>query len=190
MEVLARLAELERRLANLLLLGSVRTVDVTHARVQVQSGQLLTTKLPWLTTRAGHDSSYWAPEVGEQVLVLCPQGEVALGVVLPALYQTAHAAPSQDSDECLLNFRDGASFSYHRGQHNLDITLPANGTVSLNALGGITFTGDLTVVGNLHATANVRDARRAMQEDRRIYDQHTHISYESGTPTSTPSVQQ
>ena len=70
-----RVSELERKLNNMLILGTITAIDVEQHKVQVISGELTTPWLPWLTQRAGRDVSYWAPSVDEQVLVLCLQGE-------------------------------------------------------------------------------------------------------------------
>lgn len=62
---LFELAELNRRMANLFRPGWVAAVDHQRARVRVQSGELLTAWLPWLTQRAGDDRDWWPLEVGE-----------------------------------------------------------------------------------------------------------------------------
>ena len=93
------LVEVDRRLANIVTLGSIAAVDVANAVAQVQIGGILTDWLPWLTARAGNDITWWAPEVGEQVVILSPSGDLAQGVVLPGLYQTAHPAPSNSADQ-------------------------------------------------------------------------------------------
>ncbi|MCD8456178.1 phage baseplate assembly protein V [Xylella taiwanensis] len=41
---------------------------------------------------AGVDRSWWLPQLGEQVVALCPNGDSALGIVLPGnLYQDRFA---------------------------------------------------------------------------------------------------
>ena len=66
-----RLTECERKIANLLrpaVVAEARYQD--SPRVRVKAGDLLSGWLPWLTTRAGADRCWWAPEVGEQVVML------------------------------------------------------------------------------------------------------------------------
>jgi len=125
-----RVAELERRLANLLRVGRVEALDAAAARVRVQTGELVTAWLPWVTRRAGPDAEWWAPEAGEQVLLLAPGGDLALGVVLPALYQTAYPAPGSAATLHKTTYADGGFASYDR----------ASGAAELNAVGNVTVT--------------------------------------------------
>jgi len=144
-------AELERRMANMIRIGTIASVDVDAARCRVKLGELITGDLPWLTAHAGETRSWAAPSVGEQVLVFSPFGDIAQGVVLPSLYQQAHAAPSADPAEQLSQFEDGAVTSYNSTTHRLSALLPAAGVVHLVAPDGITIEGDVTVTGDVIA---------------------------------------
>ena len=131
------LAELDRRTANLIRLGTIEAADYAAARVRVRSGELLTGWLPWLTTRAGPDVSWWAPEVGEQVVLLSPSGEPASGVVLGAIYQQRYPAPESRETVHTTVYQDGTTVTYDREAHHLtvacvgDVTLIAQGDVSV-----------------------------------------------------------
>lgn len=138
-----RLAELERRLCNLLRLGTVSELDTAAARVRVASGDLLTGWLPWFTRRAGNDSDWWAPEPGEQVLVLSPDGDPSQGLVLPAVYQDAHPAPAGSADIRRVEFSDGGYAQHDRSSGTLDVL--AKGPVNVTAEGKVTITGFATV---------------------------------------------
>ncbi len=188
--ILQRLAELERRLSNLLMTGVVVEADYELGKVKVSVGLLTTSWLRWLTLRAGNDVDYWAPEVGEQVMLLCPCGEPELGVVLPAIYQDAY--PPTDQRETLRRvvFADGADFSYDRAHHALTLVLPTQGKTTLIAKGGVSVVGDVSIMGDLHATGNISDNTRSMQADRDIYNGHKHRSPETQANTSEPGSQQ
>ncbi|MFI0413098.1 MAG: phage baseplate assembly protein V [Candidatus Thiodiazotropha sp.] len=142
-------AELSRRLANLVMLGKVAEVDHEAARVKVKAGELLTTWRPWLALRAGGDSHWHPPEVGEQVVLLSINGDPAQSIVLVGIYQDAHPAPSTDPDVDVSEYSDGAKISYDRKQHVLSATLPAGASVELIATGGVTIEGDVTVGGSV-----------------------------------------
>ena len=147
---------------------------------------VLTGWLSWLTIRAGDDRTWWAPSVGEQVLILSPSGELAAGVVLPALYRKAHPAPESDPGKHTRLYRDGARIEYDAAAHKLKAVLPAGGTAELVADGGVSVTGNVTVAGNVAVTGridatediesekNVEDKNGTMQEMRGIYNQHSH----------------
>ena len=61
-----------------------------------------------MTSRAG-DVRHWSPPVvGEQVLLLCPDGQPEQAIAIPALYQDNFPAPSDDPNEHLTIYGDGA----------------------------------------------------------------------------------
>lgn len=134
-----RVSELERRLVNLLRRGVIAETDPANARARVRSGELLTAWLPWITTRAGGDRSWWAPEPGEAVMLLCPEGEPGLGVILPALYSTGAPAPAASADIHRTVHGDGSSVTVDRAAKRVVIDLPgdlvirAGGTIHVDA---------------------------------------------------------
>lgn len=154
-EAIRRIAELERRQANLLRLGTIAEVDLASARVRVSIGALKTALIPWLAQRAGTDRAWHAPEVGEQVLVLAPCGDLTQAVALPALYQTAHPAPSASADIDTVVYSDGAAISYDRAAHALSAILPAGATATLTADGGVTINGPTTINGDVQIVGDV-----------------------------------
>ena len=88
------IAELFRRMNNILRVGKVCEVDYAKAKARVQIGKITTAFLPWLTP----STSAWIPlKNGEQVVVLSPNGDLKMGMILPALYQNAKPAPSDDA---------------------------------------------------------------------------------------------
>ena len=96
--------EASRRIENLLRLCTVAEVRTTHpARCRVRTGQLLTDWLPWLTLRAGATAgTWWAPEPGEQCLLLSPGGDLRQGVVLPGLYSDQNHPPPGARDSFVI----------------------------------------------------------------------------------------
>lgn len=108
-----QLADLARRVANMIRTGRIAAVDHAGPRVRVQSGDLLTEWLPWQTRRAGNTRTWDPPTVGEQVMVLSPSGEPAAGMVIPALYCQDHPAPDNSPDTHVTEYPDGARISYN-----------------------------------------------------------------------------
>lgn len=47
-------ADLNRRIENIVRLGTIAEVDCAHAKAKVKSGGILTDWLPWVTARAGN----------------------------------------------------------------------------------------------------------------------------------------
>ena len=107
------LIELSRRLENLLRIGTIIEIDHAQARCRVKLGGIDSNWLAWLTARAGNTQTWSPPTVGEQVLVLSPSGEPANGIVLTGIYCSAHNAPSNNPDEHVIDYPDGACVSYN-----------------------------------------------------------------------------
>ena len=117
-----RNGDAERRLENICRIGSVAEVDYANARVRIETGDLLTAWLPWITRRAGPDVDWWAPEVGEQVVVLSPGGVLEDGVVLGSIYQDSYAAPANTPNIHTTRYQDGTTITYDRSAHKLTIS--------------------------------------------------------------------
>jgi phage baseplate assembly protein V len=146
------LVELNRLLHNLLRFGVVESVDHAASTCTVRTGALVTRPLPWLVQRAGDARTWWAPSVGEQVLLLCPGGDTTRGVVQPAIYSNAAPRPDGSDTAHVTTYPDGAVVSYDPETHQLTGTLPVGGKVAITADGGVQITGDTTITGTLTVT--------------------------------------
>ncbi|WP_462327990.1 phage baseplate assembly protein V [Desulfobaculum sp.] len=159
-----RVSDMERRLASLLQVGTVAEADYGAARVRVGLGGAVSDWLPWLTLRAGGDRTWWAPEVGEQVMVLAPSGDTSQGVVLGSIFQSAHPAPAASPDVDRHVYGDGAVVEYDRSAHRLravvpgdivgeaaqDVTVQAGGEVNVSAGSAVKVTApQITLSGNI-----------------------------------------
>ncbi|STQ89292.1 phage baseplate assembly protein V [Iodobacter fluviatilis] len=147
-------AEHSRILESLIRIGTVAEVDHTNALCRVQSGELLTDWLPWLTPRAGKVRIWSPPSVGEQVILFSQSGEVGAGVVLPGLFSDAMPAPSSAATVTCVAFPDGALLSYNHDSGALSVTgiktalIQASDSVTVDCP-ETTTTGNLTVGGDL-----------------------------------------
>lgn len=110
-----RMTEVERMLANMLRVGTITSVE--GAKVRVSMGETTTALLPWFTRRAGNDIDWWSPEVGEQVMVLSPSGELRQGVVLPAIYHNRASAPADSADISRTVYGDGFKIEHDRAKN-------------------------------------------------------------------------
>lgn len=94
------ISELFRRVNNIIRIGKVISVDYNKAKAKVKIGNLTTDYMPWLTP----STAAWIPlKNGEQVVVLSPNGDLRMGMILPALYQSSKAAPSKDSSKITIS---------------------------------------------------------------------------------------
>ncbi|WP_024554320.1 phage baseplate assembly protein V [Franconibacter helveticus 513] len=105
-------AELYRLLLNLIRNGVVIEVDSENWLCRVQTGELQTTWLNWLTMRAGRSKTWWRPSVGEQVVLLSIGGDLTTAFVLPAIYSKDNPPPSMSEDAQVTSFPDGGWIEY------------------------------------------------------------------------------
>ncbi|HEM8076941.1 TPA: phage baseplate assembly protein V [Enterobacter roggenkampii] len=112
MNNLNSLQEIARAIRNLIRTGIVTDVDHDEGLCRVQTGGMETTWLNWLTCRAGRSRVWWAPSVGEQVLLLAVGGELDTAFVLPGIFSDDHPAPSASPDALHVSFPDGAVIEY------------------------------------------------------------------------------
>jgi len=138
----------------------VASVDLAAARCTVtlddsgDDGAVESPPLPWLAPRMGETRAWMPPSVGEQVLLICPGGEIGAGIVLGGVTSDANPAPI-DEPVALLRFKDGAVISYDPDAHELLVQLPSGATTVLASDGGIDIVGDVTLTGKLTASDDV-----------------------------------
>ncbi|MBQ4791727.1 phage baseplate assembly protein V [Pectobacterium versatile] len=130
--------EILRLLRNLIRVGVVTHVNTADALCRVQTGDMTTGWLNWLTRRAGRSRDWWAPSIGEQVLILSIGGELDTAFVLPGIYSDDHPAPSASADAYHVTFPDGAVIEYE----------PATGALTVSGIK----TADITASESLTAT--------------------------------------
>lgn len=205
------LAEIERALANLVRVGVVHALDEAAARVTVDLGDIVTDWLPWVTARAGATRTWSAPRPGEQVLVLAPYGDSSQALVLPAIYQDSHPAPSSSRNIERTVYPDGSVVEYDSSTHALSVTV-GSGSVTINcaqatvnasdsitlATPAATCTGALTVQGhftyqagmtgqgNASIAGNVAVAGGLSNNGTDVGAGHAHTGVEKGDKLSGP----
>ncbi|MCW6540298.1 phage baseplate assembly protein V [Yersinia ruckeri] len=112
MSTQSQLSEIQRLLRNLIRTGVVSEVDTDGALCRVETGEIKTGWLNWLTRRAGRSRDWWAPSVGEQVLLLAVGGELDTAFVLPGIHCDDFPPPSSSPDAYHVTFPDGAVIEY------------------------------------------------------------------------------
>lgn len=112
MNIPANINELARALRNMVRTGIVVETDLSTGRCRVQTGGIVTDWLQWLTQRAGRARTWWAPSIGEQVLILAVGGELDTAFVLPGIFSNSNPAPSASADAWHVAFPDGAVIEY------------------------------------------------------------------------------
>lgn len=177
---MANIQDPEQQVGEAIQYGVIASVDHPNATCTVTLGDLTTGELPWVAQRAG-GTRYWSPPtVGEQCVVLAPEGDLENGLVVLGLYSDANPPPSGDPDVIQIDMPDGASISYNHATHALAVTLPSGGTATIDAPGGVTFNGDVTVNGTVTASADVIGGGKSLKS-------HKHGGVQAGgSQTGTP----
>lgn len=169
----AELAELQRRLANVVRIGKIAEVDRTKGRVKVAFNGVTSPWLPWQTARAGAVKNWSPPAAGEQVAVVSPFGEFGSGFVLAgAINYDSQAPPDSRENVERIDLPSGGSYEIHVG-----------GAVLTIAGGKLTFTGDVEVTGKIKATGNI-ETPAEVKADTIGLKTHRHTGVMSG-PANT-----
>ncbi|HZG32463.1 MAG TPA: phage baseplate assembly protein V [Sphingopyxis sp.] len=174
--------------------GVVASVDLDAGRVVMALGdpdeeELTTPPLRWFAWRAGATRSWSPPTEGEQGMILCPEGELALGIVLFGINSDDFPAPGSTIEE-LVEFADGARIAYDPESHTLTAALPGGSTVDVTAdqvnitgdaaiAGNVAITGDLTVTGTITADTDVIGGGKSLKN-------HKHTAVTAGGGVSGP----
>ena len=165
--------------AQILRKGRVLTVDRAAATCTVaigdpdsQGGETETDEIPWLCTRAGETIVWSPPSEGEQVLLGCPDGDIAQGVAIPGLFSTDFPAPGAGTRE-FIRFGDGAELGYDPETGEADVTLPSGGRLTIVADGGVTIQGDVDITGTVTVSDDVIASGISLTG-------HTHSGVQSG----------
>ena len=132
-------SEADRRIANLIQIGTVSEIDAGNALAKVRIGDLTTPFIPVNALRAGAIQFWWMPSVGEQVLVAAPSGDIAQAVIVASYF--AGNAPSADAAVPM--------FELAGGEMIINGDLYLNGDLVID--GNIIVTGDVTADGDVVA---------------------------------------
>lgn len=133
--------DIHGKIGDLIRLGTIMSVDLVAATAIVQSGDVVSPALHWIE-QAGAFRTWSPPTVDEQVMLLCPEGDIAGGVILRGLF-------SNDFPKL------GSSVNPQiNGPDGLVITLTGDG-IQIVAPGGVAIEGDVTVTGTVTASEDV-----------------------------------
>lgn len=178
------LAAHDRMLGALIMPGKVVAVDLTAAKVRMQSRDWVSPWVSWHSQAAGKARHWRAPSLGERGALFSASGEPSVGTFVGGLFSEAGAQPDNRDHVEVWRFDDGGSLVYDWEAKTYTITLPT-GTVTLqvgastvvvtdNAVdvtasnislngktvinGETSINGPLSVTGDVTATGTIMDA--------------------------------
>lgn len=185
----AELTELQQRLANLIRVGRVHSVDHEAAKLRVAFGKdnvNVSGWVPWMTSRAGATREWNPPAVGEQVCLMNPSGQDNAGFALPGgIYRTDAPANGSAAGHVELDLPEAGAWIIRIG----NVTIEAvNGSTKITVGGSslevtpskLIVVGDIEVTGGITTTEDVVAGSISLQT-------HVHGGVEAGgSTTSTP----
>lgn len=152
-------ADNERRIANVVRMGVVEEADYSARRVRVRMGDLLSGWLPWATPRAAQDKTWHPVEVGEQVIMVAANGDLAQAVVLAAVNSKANPGPSDRPELSRVVYEDGTFVEHDREASAYTIDVNAAGTVLIHiGSSRLTMTDEAIVIESNGSTLTLNAA--------------------------------
>jgi phage baseplate assembly protein V len=136
------LSEMNRRLLQIIRIGVIQEVNVAKAKVRVKIGDNVIGWRPWVSP-----ANAWNPlVVGDQVVILSPNGDFEQGIILPALYHAKSKAPSNKENEIMFKLAENSFVRFDSNLENLTIKIGPQ-TLELNAFG--LFLNDMPIAPGL-----------------------------------------
>lgn len=180
-------ADIQRLVGDLLREGLVASVDHDAGTCTVEFADDLTTgEISFLSPRMGAVRIWLPPSVGEQVLVLAPEGDAARGLVIGGLPSDARPNVGRGPGVAL-ECDDGARLAYDPQTHRLTIALPAGGTAAIVADGGLSLKGPLSVDGPVDVTGKLTASEDVVGGGKSLKD-HIHDKVQPGSGVSGKPV--
>ncbi len=196
MNIAADIAELKRRMDNLIRLGTVAEVKSGYCRVQ--TGKILTEFRPYLTQRAGTAKTSWRPTEGEQVILFSLSGDLDNAYVLPSLYTDDNPEPDDHPTRVRTVFPDGAEFEYDPETSQLKISGIKKALIEVSESTQIdcpenTINGNVNVIGDSNFKGAINHQGHMTNEggieiDGIEFGTHGHDKVKAGSDTSGKPV--
>lgn len=180
-------------LSELIRLGTIATVDLAAATCTVRygdpdddDGEAETPPIRWLAPRAGATRIWSPPTIGEQALIIAPDGQLAGAVALLGIWQDAFPPPGSTLAE-LIEYADGARIGYDPESHALTAILPDGATALVEAPGGLTIRADVQIEGNVTLTGSLAASEDVTAAGISLQS-HKHGNVQAGTAQSGAPV--
>lgn len=158
-EIAGRLAELERRVTQMIRGGTVAQVDAAKGLVRLKIGSGVNGDLlsPWIGygQMGGALKIHSAPSVGQQMAMFSPSGGMEQAIALPMGFSDANPSPSGAGDQSVLTF--GAATITLAGD---GLTIAVGGVTMVIGAAGVTITGGTVThdgknIGSTHTHGGV-----------------------------------
>lgn len=176
-------AEDQRRLHNILTIGTVTEIDADQALMRLAVGDNETDWINIPAIAAGSISAWRCPSIGEQYLLGSPSGELANAIPIISIYSDQHPSPSTNPDEIRIRYNDTdfCSIDVVKSQLTMHISKVTNQAATSMVFDTpiASVTGDLKVEGSIDCAKSIVAADEVTASGIKL-TKHTHSGVQSG----------
>ena len=177
------------QLEGLIRYAKVDSVDLGAGTLVASAGDVVTHGIRWLESRSGGTRTWSPPSVGEQIIILCPSGDIAGAIALRGVPSGARPYPGNTERE-LIDFADGTVIAYDPAAHLFEI-LAGAGQVKVIAAGGVSIEGPTSIKGDVSIEGDVAlqgtlSASDDVVADGKSLKSHRHPGITRGGAISDP----
>lgn len=157
--------------------GKVVSIDLAAARCVIETGDIETQPIKWLELRAGRTRTWSPPSIGEQVILLCPGGDIAGAIAIRGVSSDAYPPLGNNGRE-LIEFGDGTVIAYDPDQRLVEL-LAGAGRLRLVATGGISIEGPISIKGDMSIEGKATATVDFVASGKSLKD-HIHLQVQPG----------
>lgn len=176
---MSQMRELPASVSNMIRVGTVMEVQAQPPRIRVMTGEIQTDWIRWGEQRAGADINTWTPPAaGEQVVLLCPEGDIAQAIAVCSLPSDDQPPPGSATGLQRTRYADGTQIDYDTSTSTLTVQAGAGGvsilcgnallqatdsitldTPTITCSGAVEIAGDATVGNAASGTFKSQDGK-------------------------------
>jgi len=137
-----QITDLERRVSNQIVIGKISQIDHKKARYRVKFGDIETDWLADTQPRSGRT------DIGEQVVITCPSGDLSQGIIIASVHTDATQAGDKGAHHRII-YPDGTSITYDDEANAYSLAVKQGGSFTLEIGGGVSLHakgGKLTII--------------------------------------------
>jgi phage baseplate assembly protein V len=183
------ITDLKRRVSNSVLVGKISSVDHEKGRYRVTAGELVSDWIPMTTPRAGRTSHYSSFEVGEQVILASPSGDMSQAVIIGAV-STGETQAGDAGNLHRIKYPDGTVVEYDHEAKRYKMDVASGGGFQLNIGGGASIVAsgeEITIKGNIKLEGPVEIFGEKLEHNsKNVGDDHEHTGVVPGGGLTGP----
>jgi len=182
-----KITDLERRLSNQIVIGKISQIDHKRARYRVKFGNIETDWLPDTQSRSGRTKVWEGRDIGEQVIISSPCGDMAQGVILGSIHTDATQAGDNGAHHRVI-YPDGTVIDYDDEKNAYSMRVAQGGSFELVIGGGVSISakaGKLVINApegiELQSSGNVLiKSLDLIHNQKSVGDEHRHLDVVAG----------